>query len=225
MKIENVKEYYKRNLPHIQPVGACFFVTFRLKDSIPAIKLTELKESYELRYGEIMRSNSQHKNYDLYRERKLYFAKYDKILDSIKYGPTYLNQPKIAEIVKKELHRFDGSLYKLICYSIMPNHVHILIDTVTQFPEKLDIKKYFSIDFQPLNIIMRKIKGPSSRYSNLELNRSGQFWQRESFDHYVRDNRELLDIINYILNNPVKANIVTKWEDHTFSFYADSELS
>jgi hypothetical protein len=30
------KEVYKRNLPHIQPIGATFFVTYNLFGSLPA---------------------------------------------------------------------------------------------------------------------------------------------------------------------------------------------
>jgi|GEM_PF-2143778 len=36
------KESYKRNLPHIQPLAYSFFVTFRLKDSIPRAQLKKL---------------------------------------------------------------------------------------------------------------------------------------------------------------------------------------
>ena len=31
----NYKPYYRRNLPHIQPPGATFFITFNLTGSIP----------------------------------------------------------------------------------------------------------------------------------------------------------------------------------------------
>ena len=44
MKINQIKEYYRRNLPHIQPIGGIFFVTFRLFDSIPRTKLYDLKQ-------------------------------------------------------------------------------------------------------------------------------------------------------------------------------------
>ena len=40
---EKIKEYYKRKLPHIQPFGASFFVTFRLYDSIPKTALDDME--------------------------------------------------------------------------------------------------------------------------------------------------------------------------------------
>jgi hypothetical protein len=36
--------YYRRNLPHVQPPGATFFVTFRLAGSIPLTVLQALHE-------------------------------------------------------------------------------------------------------------------------------------------------------------------------------------
>ena len=47
MKPDKVKTFYRRNLPHIQPIGSSFFVTFRLKDSIPRAQLWKLKKDYE----------------------------------------------------------------------------------------------------------------------------------------------------------------------------------
>jgi len=37
------KEKYKRNLPHIQPLGQIFFVTWNLKGAIPKSKLLQLQ--------------------------------------------------------------------------------------------------------------------------------------------------------------------------------------
>jgi putative transposase len=47
MKVNRIKTFYRRSLPHLQPVGATFFVTFRLAGSIPKIKILELQEGFE----------------------------------------------------------------------------------------------------------------------------------------------------------------------------------
>ena len=70
-------------------------------------------------------------------------------------------------------------------------------------------KRLIKISFK----IMKKIKGPTAMYCNKFLNRSGQFWERESFDMYVRNEKMLNNVISYILQNPVKAGIVKHWED------------
>jgi hypothetical protein len=50
------------------------------------------------------------------------------------------------------------------------------------------------------------------------LGRTGQpFWQAESYDHSVRDDRESNRIKGYIENNPVKAGLVASAEDYPWS--------
>ncbi len=223
MKSENIKEYYRRNLPHIQPLGATFFVTFRLKDSIPQARIWKLKQVHEENCDTILLSNNANKKELLYQEGQRFFENYDVLLDTIISGPTFLKNPTIANIVAEQLHRFDGSLYRLISYSIMPNHVHLLINTSIQIPEELDVRLYDSLEFEPLQNIMKKIKGPSAVFSNRVLQRSGKFWQRESYDRLIRDGKELGNVINYILQNPVKAKLVENWEDHPFTFFVGDE--
>jgi hypothetical protein len=64
---------------------------------------------------------------------------------------------------------------------------------------------------------MQSIKTFTARKSEL-LDRSGQFWQYESYDRVVRDAEELSRIITYVLNNPVKAGLCDSWEDWKYSY-------
>jgi len=50
------------------------------------------------------------------------------------------------------------------------------------------------------------------------LNRSGTFWQHESYDHVVRGDKELIRIAEYVLNNPVKAGLCERWEDWKWNY-------
>jgi len=120
--------------------------------------------------------------------------------------------------VANELHRFNNDFYDLLAYSIMPNHVHILIDTALQIPEDFGKTNWDTLDFTPLETIMKRIKGPSAIYANRLLKRTGKFWQKESYDHYIRNMKELNNVVAYILNNPVKARIVEHWKEHPFTW-------
>ena len=44
------------------------------------------------------------------------------------------------------------------------------------------------------------------------------FWHNESYDHYVRGEKELARIVEYILNNPVKAGLVEDWQEWRFNY-------
>ena len=65
---------------------------------------------------------------------------------------------------------------------------------------------------------MQSLKRHTSRQSNIVLNKSGTFWEEESYDHIVRDEIELLRIMKYILNDPVKAGLVKNAFDWKWSY-------
>ena len=140
MEIDKIKIAYRRNLPHIQPVGACFFVTFRLKDSVPKVKLYELRQAFEANINRLKNGTSSvFLQQEIYNLQKQFFGQYDQLLDTIQNGPHFLKQNNIAAIVANQIHRFDDELYNLLAYCIMSNHVHLLIDTSIQLPKEIDI--------------------------------------------------------------------------------------
>ena len=65
--------------------------------------------------------------------------------------------------------------------------------------------------------IMHTLKGRSARECNLILERSGSFWEHESFDHVIR-NGKFDKTIRYVLNNPVKIGVVRNWEDYRWNY-------
>ena len=69
---------------------------------------------------------------------------------------------------------------------------------------------------------MQSIKRYSSRESNLIINRQGRFWHEENYDHIVRNQEELDKIINYIMQNPVKAGLVKNAEDWKWRYLKEN---
>ena len=189
--------FHRRNLPHIYIPERTYFVTFRLKDSLPLQKILELKSSAE--FNSAPQSKSEK-----YEKDKKFFAKYDELLNKSNFGKCYLKNEKVAEIVVSTIQFLNKKDYNLIAYCIMPNHVHLLF-TLRERSRSVDK-------------IMQSIKRYSAREINRLVKRSGSLWQAESYDHVVRDEDELLRIIQYVMNNPVKAGLVEDWKDwkHTF---------
>ena len=60
---------------------------------------------------------------------------------------------------------------------------------------------------------MHSWRSYTSHEANKILNRTGQFWMEEYFDRYIRDEKHLNNVIEYIDNNPVKAGLVENPED------------
>ena len=64
---------------------------------------------------------------------------------------------------------------------------------------------------------LQTLKGYTAREANRLLGRTGQpFWQAESYDHAVRDDRES-DRIKAYIEDPVKAGLVANVEDYLWS--------
>src|SRR6266849_7007927 len=105
-------------------------------------------------------------------------------------GACYLRVTEVAALVANTLEKFAGSRYRLFAWCIMPNHVH----TVFQ--------PYCPYKLAP---ILHSWKSYSALSANKILNRSGPFWQREYYDHLIRNGDQLARAIRYTAENPIKA--------------------
>jgi REP element-mobilizing transposase RayT len=199
---------YRRNLPHIHPENTPIFITFHLAGSLPREVIKKLKDEREAE-NEILTSTQERYNAD-----KKHFARYDDWLDRIQNTPRWLKKESIAEIVQGKLHALAKEHFHLFAYCIMPNHVHLLIQSriIKKMPGGGQTAKY------PIADSMRLLKGSTARECNHALVRTGAFWAHESYDHFIRDERGFSNVIAYILNNPVKARLVEKWTDWNFSY-------
>ena len=130
------------------------------------------------------------------------FAWVDRYLDGAHTGPVHLRSEAIATLVIESMLRGQNlGQYQLGPFVIMANHVHMLL-----LPS-----------ISP-SLLLKSLKGVTAREANRLLHRTGaQFWQRESYDHWVRDDREWSKIASYIERNPVKAGLVVMAEDYPWS--------
>lgn len=218
------KPSYRRNLPHIHSLGATFFITFRLAGSIPkdVIKLLEaVRQLLEREPLRIEKQAFQNEGLELEDRRfrlefrRRWFLKFESMLDSASIGPVWLKDERIASLVADSLHTLDGQKYKLHAFCIMANHVHLLITPFLNerlIESKKEAGRWIFETISPtMASIMQSIKGYTAREANKILGRKGRFWQAESYDHEVRNESEFSRIVTYILNNPVKAGLVTEW--------------
>jgi REP element-mobilizing transposase RayT len=130
------------------------------------------------------------------------FLQADAMLDAAKTGPLWLKQPQIAELIVNALHYGERELklYELVAWVVMANHVHVVVYPLVTLAR-----------------ISKAIKGYSALEANRILERTGHFWQHESFDHWIRDRYELERIIRYVEQNPVKAGLVKSEDEFRWS--------
>jgi REP element-mobilizing transposase RayT len=131
------------------------------------------------------------------------FVAMDRLLDAVRNGSSHLRRPEVARMVMEALRYHEQALqhYHLHSYVVMPNHVHALIT--------------------PLALVS-KLMQSLKRFTGLEGNRilgvTGQpFWQDESYDRLVRDDREFERIVRYIESNPVSAGLAASAQEFLWS--------
>ena len=131
-------------------------------------------------------------------------------MDRADTGPQYLRNPEIAAVVVRALYFGQEQLdhYQLHAWVVMANHVHVLLTP------KVDPAR-----------LVKSIKGFTAREANQILGRTGEpFWERETYDHWVRDAQEWTRIKAYIEHNPVKAGLVERPEEYPWSSAAGVEV-
>ena len=181
--------YYERNLPHWQPEGATFFVTWRLFGSLPIQKRTARNGCA----GNAPKVETPGKR----------FVRLDRALDRTAIGPHWLRIPGVADRVVELILKGEKDLgyFSLYAFVVMPNHVHLLMKP------KIELRR-----------IMNGVKGSTAHAANTILCRAGKpFWQDESFDHWVRTEKEFGNILRYIEWNPVSAGLVARPEQWLWS--------
>jgi putative transposase len=130
------------------------------------------------------------------------FAAHDRAL-SQSHGTLWLSDTRVARQVVEAIRHGESQkrFYELDAWVVMPNHVHLLILPHVSLPQ-----------------ITHWVKGRTARESNLLLGRAGgPFWQHESYDHWVRNEREFQRIAAYIEENPVSAGLAGTPEDWPWS--------
>jgi REP-associated tyrosine transposase len=216
---------YRRNLPHIQPPGATFFVTFRLAGSLPQSVIRQWNQEREW-LAHLAQRNATFYDQVKREFERAWFTKFELILDGATVGPVWLSDKRVASSVADSLHYRDGKVYRLDAFTIMSNHVHTVIkplprgqSEIVHSPfERVKAPQAENIEYHSLATIMQSLKGYTALKANQLLGREGEFWAHESHDHWIRDQNEWQRIVAYVLNNPLKAGYVQRWQDWKWSY-------
>ena len=116
-------------------------------------------------------------------------------------GNSVFTQDRVFRTFEKIL---IGELMRFNCeapvYLFMPDHIHMIISGKD---ERADLLKFIKMFKQktgywfPRNVPAVK-------------------WQKDFYDHIIRNNEDLKNQISYILFNPVRKGLVKEWEDYPY---------
>jgi putative transposase len=188
------------HLPHWTQPGCTYFVTFRLRDSLPKA----FAERWYAERREWMRQRgvdvdaeaglSQGLARLAEADRKEFHERFSAVmerkLDEL-HGSCLLQDNAHRELVEQALRFFHNERYRLGRYAVLPNHVHALVT--------------------PLGTGLKRICYSWKHWSATQINRErgvrGSVWQSESFDHIVRNEEHLERFDTYIARNPERAGL------------------
>ncbi|MCB0556369.1 MAG: transposase [Phaeodactylibacter sp.] len=220
--MEAINYFYRGILPHWQPPEATFFITYRLFGSVPKVVIQSLREIYEMALKEIQNEHQadfgaimsqltlkERRKIEAILKKKrreeewLHFNRFDDFLDSNLNEPHWLRQPALAQLNADSIHFNANRYFKLWAFCIMSNHIHLLLTMEQKAPIRWKV--------------MQDMKKYTGREGNKLIGKKGQFLEKESYDHLVRDGR-FNRILAYILDNPVKAGLVKHWQDWPWTY-------
>jgi REP element-mobilizing transposase RayT len=105
----------------------------------------------------------------------------------------------LAKTVLNSLHWLhDHHCLMLIAAVVMPDHLHFVTE----------------LKGTPLPKVMHSLKSFTANQINEILGRRGPVWERQYYEHAIRDEGSLVEMINYCLENPVRKGIVDDFKKY-----------
>lgn len=182
-----------------------------MQDAIPEAERERLDRERLVLLSDIDEKRGTPTPAELHEVRQIMLERLEKTLDG-GHGSCALRRPELARLVRDALLHKDGDPYRLLTWTIMPNHVHVVFD--------LDEKA-------SLDGVMKSWKGFTARMANRILGREGAFWQADYFDRLIRNRKQLLHAVRYVETNAARAGL-RDWpwgETYAERFIEDGRLA
>ena len=188
--------FTRRRFPHWEVAGRSYFVTFRLRNSLPQNVVLRLKEQRDI----ILKQKDEKVLYEFQRHE---FNEIEKILDNVNNNNNaFLTNEKIPPILMNAFEHLEAKYcWRFPAFVIMPNHIHCLC-IADNGGQTVTLTEIFSL-----------YKRFTARKINDTLKRKGRGWVDENFDHWCRTLEKEEGVKRYIANNPVKAKFVKNAAD------------
>ena len=93
----------------------------------------------------------------------------------------------------------DANAVNSFAWVLMPDHLHWLFELGEEYD---------------LGNVVKRLKGRSAKAINHILGRNGPIWQREYYEHALRQDEDVHETARYIIANPLRAKLVESLGDY-----------
>lgn len=139
-----------------------------------------------------------------YRRHLPHFQKDDAaIFASFSTHHRWILPPEARSVALEICLWGNGKRFDLHGTVIMPDHVHLVFTPLADGDGPFSVVE-----------IMQGIKSSSAHLINRVLQRHGQVWQHESFDHVPRCEESITAKVEYVIQNPVRKGLVRVASDY-----------
>jgi putative transposase len=115
--------------------------------------------------------------------------------------PVFASADRVDLVLRQFLRSASDEAMAILAYCFMPDHLHVLAEGRS---ECADCRAF-----------IKRAKQYSGFYYKQAFRR--RLWQRYGFERVLRDDEATLSVARYILENPVRARLVTRAEDYPFT--------
>ena len=113
-----------------------------------------------------------------------------------------LREPPIAELVVAQIRRTARARsFAITAYCVMPDHVHLLLEGRST---SADVRGF----------VKQLKQGTGQRFAH---QRGRSLWQEGYYDRVLRPTESAAMVARYIIENPVRAGLVTSALDYPYS--------
>ena len=151
------------------------------------------------------------KDFDYASHEQIYFL----TICTVQKQPHFSNPSICDEIIRElEFRRTSGEI-QLYCFCLMSDHLHLLMSLKENYTRK---NGAFG------DRTLQKWVSSFKRYSAKKVGQVwdiSPLWQKNFYDHVVRGDESLLEICEYILNNPVRKGMTPSWKEYLYSKMVD----
>jgi len=112
----------------------------------------------------------------------------------------FVTSDAVLPVVSQLLHVACVERFSVVAYCVMPDHLHILTGGNS-----------------PTSNLARFVRTFKQRTSFEWKQRTGDtLWQRSYFDRVLRSEEDVIGVVRYLLENPVRAGLVQRPEDYAY---------
>ncbi|MEJ6582055.1 MAG: vitamin B12 dependent-methionine synthase activation domain-containing protein [Akkermansiaceae bacterium] len=177
------------NLPHWTQQNKAVAVTFRLADALPQDTLNEYLSEKKRLEVQVNQAAKMDDPAFLQNAKDRLSEHWHQTLETALekgHGECLLAKPEIADLIENALRHFDGDRYQLYAFAIAANHIHVIFE-----PK----------DDHQIPDILHSWKSFTAHEIHKRLNREGDVWQDETYNHLLRDRTDFINQRNYILRH------------------------